>query len=337
METERLVGKKIFIIAPVYLGLYQDVVKALNNMGSIVQCLPYTTFPEDPFLLSYNKKLKISKELFLSKLKDYWQKIYDSGKYSFEYDYLLVIDGTIVHPYLFNLLKEKNQNIKSVNYLFDGIDNVYRFDRNFQYYDKIYTYDLHDSKKYNIPNLPIFWVEEKTMLPIEREVFGLGTYNKTRYSIFSRISKILTVNNIGYFIKLYCPKPQGFIHKAYYSFKKLKFARERSLFTSVSMDTPEFRRMIMTSNTILDTSNGYQDGLTTRFMWSIGLNKKIITNNKSIISYPFYDKNQILILDDNYDEVIPFINKDFSPNEENVKFITRYRIDNWLTELLDFD
>ena len=166
--------KKVLLVSPDYLGLYTDIYKGLINLGYDTELIITKTFKGDPFLVFNKNQSTKSEEEFLNELKEFWIKIYRSGKYSFDYDYLIAIDGTCLHPYLFEQLQHKSPNIKKINYLFDGIDNVYRFDRNFPYFDKIYTFDLSDSNKYNLNHLPIYWVGNEGNISVERDVFAFG-------------------------------------------------------------------------------------------------------------------------------------------------------------------
>ena len=76
-------------------------------------------------------------------------------------------------------------------------------------------------------------------------------------------------------------------------------------FWFVSMDKFKFKGLdyntvnenIEKSNTILDIHHPKQTGLTMRTIEMIGMNKKIITTNKDIINYDFYNPNNILVID----------------------------------------
>ena len=93
--------------------------------------------------------------------------------------------------------------------------------------------------------------------------------------------------------------------------------------------------MISKSRAILDTQASYQDGLTARFMWALGEEKKIITTNDNILKYPFYTPEQFYILNENNLSGIPeFLKKDFVMTDSNRKIVAQYRIDNWLDTLL---
>ena len=320
------------LVSPDFLGLYEDVFQGLLNMGCNTEVIVTKTFKDDPFLLCNKSQSTRDKDEFLDELKEFWVRIYESGKYSFTYDYLLVIGGTCLHPYLFEKLLENNPMIKKVNYLFDGIETVYRFDRSFRYFDKIFTFDIADSIKYGLHHLPIYWVWSEDC-KIQRDIFAFGSYNKIRQEMFEDIKRTIP-NNMKSYIKLYLPNAKGLYNKAKSYSKKILYPQKYGMITNQSMSTQEFRRMIVTSRIIVDTSNGYQDGLSARFMWALGLGRKIITNNCSVVNYPFYTKDQIFIWRQDATNLSEFIQSDFTMNDDVHRIISMYRLDNWLKTLL---
>ena len=107
------------------------------------------------------------------------------------------------------------------------------------------------------------------------------------------------------------------------------------MFTTKGQSPKEFREMIMKSRVILDTQNSNQDGLTARFMWTLGAEKKIITTNKAASLYSFYTPEQVFILNENnIDKVVTFIHQDYSMPDTIRAIIKNYRIDNWIETML---
>ena len=326
--------KKVLLVSPDYLGLYNDIYQGLVNLGYDTDLIITKTLKGDPFLVFNKKQVKKSEVDFLNELKEYWTVLYNSGKYSFEYDYLIAINGTCLHPFLFEKLQAKSPNIIKINYLFDGIDNVYRFDRNFMFFDKIFTFDKSDANKYNIVHLPIYWVDCEGINHTERDVFAFGAYNKIRSEIFKYVKNSLPSKNVTSYIKLFVPQSNGRNSRIKSFVKTLLMLRHYGMISHTSIPTEEFRRVIATSRIIVDTSNGYQDGLSARFMWALGLGKKIITNNRSVMTYGFYTKEQIYVIGYDSDRLSDFIMSDFKMTDEIREKVNSYRIDNWLNTLM---
>lgn len=337
--------KRVFLIAPTHMNLYQDIVNELEKQGYEVEFLALKVFPNDPFFVFVENNKKYDKVLFLKKLENYWIDLYNSGTYSFNCDYLLVINGSAVHPILFSLLKGKNPNAKFINYLFDSTQNTYRFDRNFAYYDKIYTFDKDDAEKYKLVFLPIYWTPIELKQNIDVSIFGLGYFNEKRYQVFSLIRNYAEKLHLPYFIKLYYPKE----HLLKVRFKTLLstlFGRPvditykqyvSGMITNDSMSPELFRQFIINSDIIIDTSNPGQNGLTARFMWALGAGKRIITNNKNVVSYPFYNKSQFFVIGMDSDEDIEsFLSSKKSIEKDSQdSYLLRWRIDKWIETILE--
>lgn len=74
-----------------------------------------------------------------------------------------------------------------------------------------------------------------------------------------------------------------------------------------------------------------QTGLTLRTMEALFFNKKLITNNSSIMQYDFYHPNNILIIRDEADIDLDFFLKPFINRDE---YLEKYKIGTWLENLV---
>lgn len=341
--------KKVLLICPVFMGLYKDIIKCLKELGYCVDFIPEKTFPHNPYYVAVKNRPKTSKKDYDNLLLNFWVSEIDSrNRADLTYDYLLVMDGLSMHPYLVDTLRTINPQIRVICYLFDRIKGVYQIDHNFYLYDKIYSFDLSDSVEYSLEHLPLYWipadVSEKNCL----DVFAFGSYDAIRKEVYCRIKDVCQGNDLSFYIKLYSPKISN---KYTYSIKRFLLNTllgrdlpsikelQSPLFTDVSMTGEDFRKKIMSSKVIVDTNHPYQDGLTARFMWALGAGKKIITNNSSANNYDFYSKEQILIMGDGTttEEILQFINSKCEISDKISEIINQYRIDNWLTNLLKLE
>ena len=94
-------------------------------------------------------------------------------------------------------------------------------------------------------------------------------------------------------------------------------------------------KQISACNFIIDVHKyGIQDGLTFRVFESLFFEKKLITSNKDIASYDFYDLNNIFIIDPDQEVFIPktFLSE---PYKELPKSIyDQYHYNNWIKAIL---
>lgn len=78
---------------------------------------------------------------------------------------------------------------------------------------------------------------------------------------------------------------------------------------------------IRKSNLIVEIVQDGQNGLTIRSLEAMFFNSKLLTNNKDIINYPFYNKNNIFIIGvDNMDRFGEFLNNPFLKIEQDALY-----------------
>ena len=92
--------------------------------------------------------------------------------------------------------------------------------------------------------------------------------------------------------------------------------------------------ILKNSKVVLDINFSEQLGLTLRSIEAIGSETKIITTNKSIINYDFYNKENVVYIESTED--IPLIPKEFFIKEykklpENIK--ERYRVKGFIEDV----
>lgn len=344
--------KKVLLISTPYMNIYEDIIEELTKQDYEVDFCETREYKKDPYNIRGYKRLRklhlISDKKFFKFNKDRWEKILQSEDYRKKYDFLLVIDGQAIDAVIFEILKRRNPNLRSINYLFDTTYGVYRFDKNFKYFDKVITFDIAESKKYGICHMPIYWKEESPLQNIHYKLFGLGRYDTDRYHLFKLLNEISKSNSYNSYIKLQTPRIDKRKYSLLYSIKKIlhlslpktppSFFKDE-LHTYDELTPSIFRTIIASSDVIVDTSASHQDGLTARLMWALGLHKKIITNNRFVTEYDFYNKSQFLIIDDIFDvqykQIETFIKNDLILDIGIIEKINKYKISNWINELMN--
>lgn len=332
---------RVILVAPTYMNLYEDIITALIKKGYQVQYYPDKRFQGDPFNKVFGGKNKIPVDTFMCQLDTMWSEILSNDPFKACYDFLLVVDGLSVPISLFEKLRKANPNIILCNYLYDRVKGVYELDRNFPYYDRIFSFDLQDCSDYHLNFLPIYWTNEKKRDNLESDIFGFGAYDKIRLNTFRQIKRIAAVEGYSEFIKIYNNYNNIVSLTAKHLLKKL-MGREHfpisdifsGMFTNKPLSPIEFKEFIAGSKIIIDTNHPYQDGLTARFMWALGAEKKIVTTNTSVRQYAFFSTEQIFVLDNNWHELPVFLKSDYTMVESIRNEIRKYRIDNWLDTIL---
>jgi len=340
-----MIKGKVLLIAPTFRNLYKDLIEELKRQGYEV------TFVED-FLYQNNLFRHIYEVLgclfypyyLRHRYKVYskhWREIFQRKDINLNFDYIIAVDGHSSCDCLFNKLNQVNPKIKKILYTFDTVSNIYRFDLNYKYYDKIYTFDIDDAVKYNINLLPIWW-STSDFYGEHYNIFGFASFGIgwKRYNVFNGIAIRAKELGLNTLIKLYVsPREESRLVK----FLKRVFQLDKSLsvnkdiITHKEIEPENYRGLINSADIILDAIGHKQSGMTTRFSWALGAGKKIITDNVSVSKYPFYDPKQIFIVTDDYRIPAHFFFEKFHMKEEVRSEVEKFRIDNFIKTLLNFD
>lgn len=337
--------KKVLLVGPTYLNLFKDIIDGFQDLGYEVDFIKELSSNKDR--LNVRRIWSVPTFGWEKQKKKYWQNLLSKESYNKIYDILFVVDGQGLHHCLFDILKDRNPQLKCFNYLFDTIRGVYKFDVFFPYFDKVFSFDKGECETYGLNWLPIYWIPQKSLNREEYDMFGFGAYDPVRFKVFEKLHCFSEKHSLNSYIKL-----KFVIHREWlYAIMRvigrpLGFKCEISLEEYHSpiivhsfMSPFRFREMTNASKIIIDTHPQHQDGMTARFMWALGARKKIITNNESIVNYKFYTPNQIFVLKDHFTEddenrLLEFVCSPLSIEDNTQIEIDKYRIDNWIKTIV---
>lgn len=335
--------KRILLLAPSYLDIYKDIVNCLESKDFEVVWISDGLIKHNPYNKNDNNRHTKTIAIFQAEVDAFWDEKFQTENFVRPFDFFLAIDGFMVTPHLFCCLESNNSSIRKVLFLYDKVRDNYEIDMFFKYYSSVYSFDKDDSTYYHLNHLPIYWVPAEKKVVEEYDVFGMASFSwGTRYDVYRTVKHLSKGKGQKDFIKLYYPVRNKLIYSIKYmkakvtgeNFLSLQDLKD-DLFTDQIMSPIEFREMIQKSRIILDTQSSYQDGLTARFMWALGLGKKIITTNASAIKYPFYSPEQIFILSgQEYEGLDSFLSSKFEMPAETRIIIDKFRIDNWVDTML---
>lgn len=90
------------------------------------------------------------------------------------------------------------------------------------------------------------------------------------------------------------------------------------------------------STIMIDIQRPEQVGLTFRVFESLGYRKKLITTNKDVVNYDFYNPNNILVLDpENIKIPESFLESEYQEVPEEI--FNKYQIKNWVKKILEIE
>lgn len=243
------------------------------------------------------RKLKIP---FMQFFFGEWKKKLDN------YDTIIFFDNgfsSLVSKYI----KRKNKKIRLILWFWNPVkeeSEKFLKDKNI---DEIWTYDKKDAKNYNLKYNTQFYYTEKddNKYETKQDIIFLGT-NKGRKKYIEELKEECKDYNI---------KLQAFIiesPKDYVPYEQyIKYVKE--------------------SRAILELIVGDIKGLTLRTMEALFLKKKLITNNKDLKNYEFYNSNNIYILENEEKDIKKlkeFMDKPYIEIDKDI--IEYYDFNHWI-------
>jgi hypothetical protein len=191
---------------------------------------------------------------------------------------------------------------------------------------KIWTFDKGDASNFGFHYHPqvlrFLKQDEVSYLTTESEshrVFFSGV-DKGRLAFLQHVKQQLMGIEVGFDCHLVKDK------------RKKYQQEELALFSEHYISYEEYLRRASRSTCLLEISQGYQEGLTTRALESLFLNKKLLTNNKDIVHYDFYHENNIYVLGHEKRTLLEFLDAPTTEIDDSIK--QQYTIDHLLSAMI---
>ncbi|MGR4071150.1 hypothetical protein ACTGZD_03115 [Streptococcus parasuis] len=332
MIEQKLKGKRILFIA--LPGYSKGMKEKMEDMGAEV--IHINDKPKDTFLGKALGRLGLG--FYENIINDYYaaelSKIREKN-----FDYILVIRGEYTPKDSLERMCSYFPTAKMVLYMWDSLVNNKFIRAKWEYYDKVYTFDRIDylHHKESIDFLPLFYYEDYLpkdtgITEYKYDMSFIGTGHEDRVKIVKALTHQLENKQRNVFSYFFIP------HKLVYYLNKIKNPH----FKYVRMEDVEFKQLpfeklyeiYSQSKCVVDIESSKQNGLTMRTIEMIGLEKKLITTNKDIVHYDFFNPDNIMILD-RKDPVIDleFIDKPYIPLDEKIR--TKYSLHDWILNVLE--
>lgn len=325
-----LKGKRILFLCVQWFDLEKDIVTQLEKHGAEV-----TYFDERPANNNFTKGLlRINRDLLEKRVKKYYANILDQINDK-QFDFLFVNRGEVVPESFLEQFIQLYPNCKRIFYTWDSFANLGHSVNILKYFHKKFTFDKKDASEYEIGFRPLYFMDRyskinNTTKNENIDLLFLGTAHSDRYIISNQIADWCKQNDLvpynyyfmqGKFVYFY----KKFFDKSFnaFDYKKLSFK---------SLTSEEVIELYERSNVILDISHPNQSGLTMRTFETIGAKKKLITTNSNIKDYPFYNPNNICVIDRKQ----PKLTKDFFTNQyqfQTEEMYYRCSIDGWIEDI----
>jgi len=244
-------------------------------------------------------------------------------------DYALIIRPDIYPREILKLIKMKSKIM--VGYQWDGLERFKGVKNYIPLFDRFYAFDIvkqkHDS---GIVALTNFYFENINIITSQESnsnnVFFVGSYCKARMTIINKCAEIL--NKKGFSVNFYLFANRNAV--------ELETVSPLIHFVSEAIKYDRYLQYLNDSKVLADFLNPVHNGLSFRIFEAIGYEKKLITTNKAVCNYDFFNPNNIFILEnDNWDELEQFMSLNYEPIPERIK--RKYSFENWINYVLDIN
>lgn len=329
MIGEKLKNKKIIFFSVQTFNLENEIISKMRQLGAIVEY-----YDERPSNNNFTKGIiRLKRDFYKYKINSYYNKILEISKNRY-YDYLFVNRGEVIPGYFLEKFKLNHPNCIFIFYTWDSFTNHNHPTTILKYFDRKFTFDPEDAKKYNINFRPLFYLDsfknciDKEEIITPYEVLFIGTAHSDRYKISNKIIEWCSDNGINSYTYYYMHSKIVFLYKSLFdnTFKKIDYKK----LNFKSLKVSEIVKLYKKSNVILDINHPGQKGLTMRTFETIGSNKKMITTNTEIKRYYFYNPNNIYVIDreSKIPLTIDFFKNDYEPI--SLDLYNRLSIEGWL-------
>lgn len=324
--------KKILFFAPAFFGYELKIKDKMEQMGAEVDF-----YDERSISKSYEKALlKVSPKIFSYKTMKYYGQIIENNKGK-QYDYIFVIKCEMMSIKTIRQLKLFYPKAIFCLYLYDALKNIKGIEHKINEFDRAFSFDSGDVKNnQKLIFRPLFFLDcyRKDIRDDNQYKYAvsfIGTIHSDRYSIIKNVKPIYESKNLACFF--YCYLQSNFIYRFYRITKKEFRNTTKTDFEFAKIESSLIAKVIDESKAVLDIQHPKQTGLTMRTIEMLGMNKKLITTNKGIVEYDFYNPNNILIVDRD-DVCIPdrFLNQPYQIVGKAT--YERYSIESWISDIL---
>lgn len=328
--------QKILLIAPIFFGYYKEIIKELELMRYEVDYIC-----DAPSNSSFSKALgRLDKRLIKGATKRYFnQKVLPILKQK-NFDEIFIIGGMTFSfsPGMIEEIKKLNPEARFTMYQWDSEKNLPYSTGIHPFIDQLYTFDLNDceqDKKYQF--LPLFYtrtyesIGKKEQVSYKYDCSYVGTAHPQKYERINMMAPELRGVLPKQFIYHYMPSKFKFIYHKLFSpeYKDAKL----SDFQLNKLQANEMMDIFENSRCILDAPQAGQSGLTIRTLECLGAKRKLITTNKDIKKYDFYNENNIFVFTDTIDVNSKFFNSPFVDIDESIYM--KYSLREWLRTILE--
>jgi hypothetical protein len=324
---------KLLLVAPHFFGFDAELFYQIRANINDCKLLSEKPYSGNIFILSILQKLP--SPIFSYIFTRYVSGIANNG---FIPDIFLLIRGEHFRALHLERLRSAFPSSKFLLYQWDASENLPNLLEQIPFFDKVITFNPNDAKTFGLTFQPLFFKSYLRSFPAQYplsrpkyKVAFVGTDYDDRYEVINCFQVQNNIPDNKFFCHLYRSRASyiynrflrgggNLTHKAY-------------KFNPHPLGEASVISAFWDSEAVLDINPESQVGLSARTFEALALNKKLITTNRSIVDYDFYDPRNIYIIDRN-NLFVPdsFFNTSYVQPSDSV--LDKYSSVNWLKRVL---
>lgn len=328
--------KKILMIAPKYYGYEENIKTQLEKEGAQVYYIQ-ENLENSKFLLRFIKQFNssISQKMYTNYL---YREVDQIKEVEFDYVFCIRINDFEISD--IEYLKSIFKRAKFILYYWDSMKNMKNSVEKSKLFDKVMTFDRMDANEnaiYGWIFRPLFYSDDFAETDYESDekydILSVATISDERVNTLLGIKEYCKNNNLSFFVKTVLLKSYYYKRRLFNSEFVQRIPENWLSFKSISKQ--ELVWLMNKSRVILDITHSSQTGLTMRTIECIGKRKRLITTNKDVENYDFYNENDFLVVQDNdYSKIYDFCKKASGYSLSN-EVRERYSLKNWVHEVFE--
>lgn len=238
-------------------------------------------------------------------------------------DAILVVDPAHFNNEILDAVRKKTSKLIAYNY--DSIAKLDLPKNMVSYFDEFYSFDIQDCETYGFRYLTNFIYLPKHEIPLEpykTKAFVIQSKCNERIYTLSKIADQFDQLGIENYEILVYGKKQNDINP------HIVFKDQR---TSLEI----LKQKYIDSEIFVDLVRDGQLGLSFRIFEAMAMQKKIISTNKTLKDYDFYNSNNILIIDKENPIIdMNFLNNNYTPIPDEI--YKKYTLESWISTVFEF-
>lgn len=313
----------------------EKIVNALNDHGISALHIKLGQYKHKTKLVQFSNlisKIFLNKNPKLQKRQEF---ILEELQKNGPFDQILVINPELIDEMYHHEIKKHTK--RYIAYLYDSIERFSIEHLTKGVFDKIFSFDAGDCNKYGFEktNNYIYLAEKKAVLQPKYKALTISSFDK----------RFINYNKIAHFFENKGIKFKFVFVSRNIGFKKFKYNLKLFLNSKQQLKINQFskfrskkipldRMLNSYENTfcIVDIVHKNQTGLSFRVFEAMALKKKIITDNQEIKKYPFYNPNNILVVDfDDFKISTSFFDTDYQEIEKSI--YENYTLNSWINKI----